>query len=102
MFVALLNRTHRNEKPYNWLLRCPMYVANMSQARRNVTISDSTAPSTELEPSKVARRANGDVTCVTVVLSANDLRRLGINLNETDAVYPRVMGGAVLIEPVEE
>ena len=72
----------------------------MSRTQQNVTSIRSDAPSTELEPSKVARLANGDATCVTVVLSTTDLRRLGINPNETDAVRPRIQSGVVLIETV--
>lgn len=53
------------------------------------------------EPAKIARHRDGAVAGVAVVLSSSDLRRLGINLNETNAVLPRIRSGAVLIEPVE-
>jgi hypothetical protein len=53
------------------------------------------------ESAKIIQRANGDVLGVTVALSASDLRRLGINPDETDAVQPRIQSGVVLIQTTQ-
>jgi hypothetical protein len=52
------------------------------------------------EPARVVRRSDGDVMGVAVVLSPEDLRKLGINLTETNAVRPRIQSGVVLLETI--
>lgn len=52
------------------------------------------------EPAQIARDPRGDVVGVAIYLTAGDLRSLGINPSGVDAVVPRVVSGAVLVEPV--
>jgi hypothetical protein len=61
-------------------------------------VAPSTGDPDSPESAKLHRALDGEMVTVAVVFSGDDLRRLGINPNKTDAVRPRIQSGVVLIE----
>lgn len=61
--------------------------------------NSKTTEDLDREPATVGHTSDGDLQGVALFLTGDDLRKLGMSRDVT-AVVPRVLNGAILLEPV--
>lgn len=94
----------KNHNPYFTVSRQCRLESYMAQSQEkvsnNVGFDSQSNEENDREPAKVVRGPHGGATGVAIYLTADDLRSLGMDPSGVDEVIPRVVSGAVVVDPV--